>query len=240
MDECLAPQLPVLLPDVTAGWGARAWTWESLVESFGEIPIDVCEGRTRAARPDHDYRPLVVSRPFGEVVACILDPATGNDVYVTANNKALEGPLAGMLRDVGEAPSYLDPARNAVSSIWMGPAGARTPLHHDTSSILLCQFLGRKRIRLAPPEEIEIADLGEGFWGGVDLDDPAALEAAGLADMAVREVVVCPGETLLIPSGWWHQVLSVEPGISLTFAGLWSANEYRWYAPGARGPAPSA
>ncbi len=219
MDQHVAAQQPVVLPDATAGWPARDWTWAGLVERFGDAAIDVCEGRAAAEHPDRRFAPLVVSRPFRDVVRRVLDPATGNDLYVIANNKALAGPLAGMLEDVGPSPAFLDPARLGISDIWMGPAGARTPLHHDTSSVLLCQLLGRKRILLAPPEEVEIADHAEGLWGNLDLEDPG--------DVAVRE--------LLIPSGWWHQVVSLEPGISLTFAGFWHPNAYRWYAPGGGG-----
>lgn len=49
--------------------------------------------------------------------------------------------------------------------------------------------------------------------------------------VAGRDLVVGHGDAVLIPSGWWYQVVSLEPAISLTFAGLWHPNACRWFAP---------
>ena len=37
-------------------------------------------------------------------------------------------------------------------SVWLGPAGTRTPLHRDPYFNLLCQAWGAKAVRLHAPE----------------------------------------------------------------------------------------
>lgn len=222
----VAAQLPVVLTDLTAGWPALEWTWEDLAQRFGDLIVPVCMGRTSHPRAYLEPKLTEQQRRFDEVIALLLDPATGDDVYVVANNEALEGPLKGMLDDVRAVDGILPADRLVESSAWIGAAGAFTPLHHDTSDILLVPFLGRKQVVLVPPEELEVSFAAQGFWAdGYDLDDP---------DVARRETIVQPGEALLIPSGWWHQVRSLEPSLTLTFAGLGHPNSFRWYTPGSK------
>lgn len=223
-DEYIATQQPVILPDLTADWPALRWTWEGLVERLGDREIRVCEGRTAAEEPARRWRPLVATRTLRAVIERVLDPATGDDLYVTANNEALEGPLSELLADVRPIAGVLVASKLRASSAWIGPAGTRTPAHHDVGDILFCQILGRKRVWLAPPEEVELAEAGVGYFGP---DVPLA----EVPDIALREVVVEPGDSLLIPAGWWHEVVALTPSLTLTFAGFAHPNDSFWYRP---------
>ncbi|MEZ4240327.1 MAG: cupin-like domain-containing protein [Myxococcota bacterium] len=96
----------------------------------------------------------------------------------------------------------------------------------------VCQALGTKEVLLAPAEEIELADHGAGYHGpDIDLDDPAGLASVGLDAVALRRAVIGPGQALLVPAGWWHQVRARTPSVSLTFVGMRHRNDYRWYRP---------
>lgn len=234
----LAPQVPVVLPDLTAGWPAREWTWSSLVERFGDTAIEVCEGRSRVDGPARQWRSLTRLRPFRQVVERALDPATGDDLYVVANNAALEGPdrsggpLASLVEDVRAVDGFLARETLLHSSVWIGGAGTHTPVHHDLCDLLFCPFLGAKDVWLAPPEEIELADHGAGYFGpDLSLARPETWARFGIEALAVRQVRVEPGQTLLIPAGWWHEVVSRAPCVTITFAGLTRPNDYGWFHP---------
>ena len=228
----LVPQSPVILPDLADDWPAKQWTWASLTERFGKIEVEVCE-RTDGGSLGRDRKNHNVKRTFAHVIQHSHAPTPGTEVYLTAPNQAVEGgPLKGLLEDVTPTRGYLAPARlHDSTSVWVGPATAFTPCHHDTADIQLTQLIGRKRIWLAPPEEVELADYGEGFWAGVDLTDDDALFEADLEQAAIFQCDVRPGDTLFIPCGWWHQVQSLEAGLTLTFAGLRHENHHEWYRP---------
>ncbi|MEZ4320903.1 MAG: cupin-like domain-containing protein [Myxococcota bacterium] len=224
LSEHIAAQVPVVLPDLTHDWPAARWTWSGLAHEHGHLRLQACSGRTSVDTPDDRWRELSVELSFAELIERITTPGVGNDLYVVANNLAMEGPLIGLRDDFRPVPGILAANRLDQTAAWIGGAGAHTPLHHDTSDILLCPFLGAKRVWLVPPEEIEVTLEADRFWGpSVDLDD---------SDLAVRETVVQPGEMLLIPSGWWHQVTALEASLTVTFAGMRHLNGYKWYQPG--------
>ena len=126
------------------------------------------------------------------------------------------------------------------TGLWMGRQGAHTPLHYDIDALNLHAVLrGRKRFILFSPEDsarLYPSDVFE--WTTVfsevrvDLPDlarhPAAAHARG------HEAIIGPGEVLLMPPGWWHDVRSLEDSLSLNawwvtpglFAGprLWREN----------------
>ncbi|KAF4126874.1 lysine-specific demethylase 8 [Geosmithia morbida] len=135
-----------------------------------------------------------------------------------------------------DQPPVGSPRLNA----WFGPARTITPLHTDGYHNLLCQVVGTKYVRLYPPEatptmrprpteqgvdmsNTSAVDLGivEGWDepGDDDGDDDDALESmrSELRGVEYRECILGPGDTLLIPMGWWHYVRSLSVSFSVSF-----------------------
>jgi ribosomal protein L16 Arg81 hydroxylase len=91
---------------------------------------------------------------------------------------------------------------------------------------LFVQLRGRKRFRLVPPYEMFNVYPSAGVWSAnrhCAADDP---EFALSGQMEVCEVVVDPGEALLIPAGWWHHVLSLDVSISMSFTNFYWPNYF--------------
>ena len=103
--------------------------------------------------------------------------------------------------------SLLSPSLNPCSA-------TRSSLHYDPYQNLLCVAAGRKRVLLAPPAAA--AALGalppyhaSANHSPLDLASPHLLGARpGVAGVLpqVQQVVLEPGDALMIPEGWWHQV----------------------------------
>ena len=51
----------------------------------------------------------------------------------------------------------------------------------------------------------------------------------------VYELIFEPGELLLLPAGWWHEVTALETSISIGFTNLKGATSFSWYTPGVEG-----
>jgi ribosomal protein L16 Arg81 hydroxylase len=45
-------------------------------------------------------------------------------------------------------------------------------------------------------------------------------------------VILEPGESLFIPIGWWHRVVSLEPSISVSLRSFIWDGGCAWYLPG--------
>ncbi|PTB70902.1 Clavaminate synthase-like protein [Trichoderma citrinoviride] len=122
---------------------------------------------------------------------------------------------------------------------WFGPAKTITPLHTDGYHNLLCQVVGTKYVRLYAPEEtrwlrprgtehgVDMSNTSELDVGVLEGWDEEEEEEGGVVDWeSVREelkgvpyweTVLGPGDTLVIPIGWWHYVRSLSISFSVSF-----------------------
>lgn len=115
-----------------------------------------------------------------------------------------------------------------LTSVWLGNQ-SKIAAHFDFPTNLACNLAGKRRFLLFPPEQIENLYVGplEFAPGGqaislVDFENPdfnqfpkfaEALEHALIAELS-------PGDILLLPSMWWHQV-EAKTGFNLLLTHWW-------------------
>jgi len=118
-------------------------------------------------------------------------------------------------------PTSLSPFADypPMASIWIGNRTIAST-HYDFSNNIACNLVGRRRFTLFPPDQIANLHPGplEPTPGGqvvsmVDLRDPdferfpsfrEALDAAQVAELE-------PGDLLIYPAMWWHNVEALDP-----------------------------
>lgn len=121
---------------------------------------------------------------------------------------------------------------------WFGPARTITPLHTDGYHNLLCQVVGTKYIRLYPPcathamrprapehgvDMSNTSGLDVGVLEGWDektediTDEDLKRMREELESVEYWECVLEPGDSLVIPIGWWHYVRSLSVSFSVSF-----------------------
>jgi hypothetical protein len=218
-----AAHRPVVLTDVTRGWPALRWTPAMFKERFADQTVEVMTGREQKRR-------LRMAR----FIDLLLAPGVSSHLYMVSNNRTMRRKAFRVLLDEVRPPAeLLQPLRPGGTSLWIGPAGTVTPLHHDTTNILFCQLHGRKRIELVAPNETALMMDGlDGFYSPVDLDRLAAAKHPALQRMLVKRTELGPGDALYIPAGWWHRVTSLDVSISFSLLGFRRPNDFDWYRPG--------
>ncbi|MEM9492773.1 MAG: cupin-like domain-containing protein, partial [Myxococcota bacterium] len=206
-----AASRPLLLAGMAQTWpDLERWSPARLGQRFAEARVRVTTGRDSDPDYDANTEAHTQTMALADFVARIASEEQSNDFYMVARNRNLERPpLSALLAECGDLPPFLDPNRlPGCVSLWLGPAGTRTPLHHDTCNILFCQLCGRKQVWLISPLDLAVLDDMSGVYAGWD----AAAPPPHLADrVAIYRVIVEPGDALFIPVGWWHQVASLSP-----------------------------
>ncbi|MFO0629460.1 MAG: cupin-like domain-containing protein [Polyangiales bacterium] len=138
------------------------------------------------------------------------------DGYLAAAATELPPAFAATLA----TPAFARAARWCVTKLWVGGAGTVSALHRDLAHNAHTVVEGRKRFWLASP-----AHDGDLYpsppWSSVPNGSRVDPEAPDLhrfpRSVRVRPWVVDlgPGETLLLPSRWWHHVRTLAPSVSV-------------------------
>jgi len=220
---------PVVLTDLARDWPAmQRWSFEEFKRRFGKLTVQVQSGRDADA--DYEVNKVRLRRDtnFAAFLDRVATRGVTNDEYLTASNEILRRPeFMSLLDDIGSLPDFCDRAAMPRSaSLWVGPAGTRTPLHHDTLMLLHTQVVGRKRWRFVSPLSGPRVYNDFDVYSPVDFDKLDLARFPEAAKVKVLDVVVEPGETMFLPLAWWHQVSSLDRCISLSFTNLAVPNEF--------------
>jgi hypothetical protein len=212
---------PVILRGLVDRWPAfDCWTMPELAERFGDAEVMVTVGRDDDPLYGSTFRRRTETWTMRELVRRIEEATEPtNDFYLVAQCKALQGALAAMVDDITMPEGWMHRERlREDASLWLGPAGTITRLHHDFRPLLTCHVRGRKRWRLIPPTE---RALLERIRMSHTTLDP---ETDSMDGVLVKDFVVEEGEALFIPAGWWHHVRALDPCITVSL-GAWPREE---------------
>jgi hypothetical protein len=217
---------PFVATNATRGWGSLAP--RDLARLAGDVEVEVTDGRTKDPRYDENtatHSKKTTLRAFVDRVLRARSPT--NDFYMVANNKTLQrAALRPVVDRISVDPEIFDLDRlQGGASLWLGPAGTVTPLHHDTTNIFFCQTHGEKDVILIPPWETSLLETARGFYNDANPEK--------LPSVTKTVVRLHAGEGLFIPVGWWHHVRSRSTSVSVSLVAFRRPNDFAWYAPGA-------
>ena len=226
MYDYMRPGRPVVATDATWNWAALTrWTPEFFAERYGAREFTV-DGRRytmrelidRAGRsaPD-DTAPYLRNQPLATVFPDLVDDV-GRLPYSRPNWLA----------------SRFFPSRRSptVVELFIGGRGSRFPfLHYDVWHMhaFLSQIYGEKEVVLFAPGDGRYLYPRDGRYANqsrVDNVDHPDLERFPLFVRAQPwRTTLGPGDTLFIPSGWWHTTRMVSMSIMVSIN---TANSVNW------------
>ncbi|XP_074304173.1 lysine-specific demethylase JMJ21 isoform X1 [Silene latifolia] len=213
---------PVLITGLADTWPARnTWTLDQLVLKYGDLPFRISQRSARKMKMklrdyvsyiklQRDEDPLYIfDEKFGEAAPCLLKDYTVPDLFQEDLFDVLD-------------PDQRPPFRWLI----IGPERSGASWHVDPAltsawNTLLC---GRKRWALYPPGKVPLGVTVhvDEEDGEVNIDTPSSLQwwldfypLLPDEDKPI-ECTQLPGETIFVPSGWWHCVLNLEPTVAVT------------------------
>jgi hypothetical protein len=238
---------PVVVSGAMEDWPAlERWSWDYLAAVAGDRSGEVIVSRN-GLYPDYVTQPSPMAKVemrFAEFLRRAV-PADGDEglppilgpgetYYLYGQSYLLEGVPA--LRADLRMPACLGSVAKPFQRLWISSTGCVTPLHYDLSNGFLCQVRGSKQVWLFDPGQFDrLYPRGAQFPGvdnferqsRVDLNHPDYEAFPELRRAAALECRLRQGDTLFIPSTWWHEVETLEPSLSvqLAFAGGTVASE---------------
>ena len=215
--EYQSPGRPVVLTDAIEGWRARSsWTFDFFKSHYGKVQVKMYRYDGGSYQPNR-----IEQMPLAAYIDKILTNDWDTFPYYVRDIWSLFVEHKELLDDYMIPRYFFDwftllPSfmRLVYPRIFIGPQGAVTPLHQDIweTHAWLSQLVGRKRWILFSPDQCKLL-----YDYQVQPDSPD-LERFPLFQQAKPvECTIGPGDTIFVPSGWAHWVVSLDPTISLTY-----------------------
>jgi len=204
---------PVVLKDFSKSWKARQkWTPQYFIEKYGDNDVQVYNGNF--SKPGATYMSKAQVMKFSDYLNSIL--YTGRDLRMFLYNIISKAPE---LKEDIELPKLMKGFSKRFLFMFFGPKGAVTQIHYDIdmSHVFHTAIVGKKRfILFAQSESKKLYRHPFTIRSYVDVDNPDYERYPLLKEAKGYEVILNPGETLFIPSGFWHHVVYEEAGYAIS------------------------
>lgn len=204
---------PVILTDFSESWEARKkWTFEYFQKYAGDVEVPLYgEG---FAGSEKNYMESSTRMRFGDYIDLIAADKTQLRMFLFN----IFDHIPSLCHDFNYptiVPSYL----TKYPFMFFGGRGSFVDAHYDVdlSHVFLTQFHGKRKVILFPPSEsIFLYRHPLTVSTNVDIGNPDYAKYPKLLRASGYECILEPGETLFIPSGYWHYIYYLEGGFGLS------------------------
>ena len=230
--DFVEPKRPVIIEDACAHWNAlREWTLEGLRERFGDRVFKEYGYDDRAINIGERLDAIGRSTPQAPAPylrGCYLGitmPELLDDV------KAIPGEEHNRLRGPGLPGGWRPPGyREGSEELLVAGRGTSFPvLHYDIWCLhaFITQIRGNKTFWIYRPDQgrhlYPRKDIP--WYSGIDRFDPVDLERwPEYAKAESVSIEVRPGETIFVPSGFWHRTHTSDISIAITWNAVTGCN----------------
>ncbi|MFC5044312.1 cupin-like domain-containing protein [Aquimarina hainanensis] len=234
IEEYIMSNKPVIVTDGMKDWDLSKFTPDYFKKEFGEEQVQVYDelfdlqgvvpfreyidknfGRTEEEGLTKEYmrwytKLKEVDFYWSDKVFKSLEGFWSHPYFLPNESLVVPYSKSGQQRDITKY-------RYPYKGLFVSGKGSRTRLHKDpfNSNAILCQFYGEKKIFLYNPEKESQVMNGKEF---VDIQQPDHQKFPDFSKITYDyEDVLKPGEIVLFPSGWFHDVTSQSDSISITW-----------------------
>jgi hypothetical protein len=221
-NEFYNKNLPVIIKDLSHQWPAyNKWNWDYFKQLVGDKKVPLYNNVKSDA-----YTPINKAddyKTFGEYIDMISQgPAAWRIFLFNIFDHAPQ-----LINDFTWPEHLMKGFIKKYPMLFTGGATSITHMHFDIdlSNILHTQFAGRKRVLLFPYNEqhklyrkpfevLSLADFSNYYDAGKSKIDVLKFPALKLTKG--YDVILEHGDTLFMPSGYWHHMEYLESGFAMS------------------------
>ena len=218
-EKYFKPRKPLIIKGLAKEWPAyKKWTWEYFKEIVGEKEVPVYNN----IKSD-SYTPINKAdgyMKFGEY----LDMVAKGPVELRVFAFNIFSEAKQITKDFVYPAHLVSHFVKQFPLLFVGGSGSITHMHFDIDmpNLFHTQFLGKKRVLLFPNEEkyklyrkpwevLSLADFSHFNEGKINLEKfPAIAMANGY------EVILEHGDTLFMPTGFFHHMEYIDSGFAMS------------------------
>jgi len=235
MEEYLIPKIPVIVTDAMQHWDVKRFTPDNLKEQFGDFEVQVYNNLFDLQTVDTLETYLNKNFDKKETsIDAVIEYARWftkfRDIDFFWSDEVFEA-----LKAYWQHPYFL-PKKNMIlpfdngnkelnvhessfpyKGLFLSGKGGKTRLHKDplNTNALLCQLYGTKELVLYSPDQESFLVQNNEY---VDIDNPDLDKFPAYRNAAeTYRDILSPGEIVLFPSGWFHDVTSRTDSVSITW-----------------------
>jgi hypothetical protein len=212
-ERWIKPNKPVLIKGILEDSPAKNWSLNQLEKELGHFPVKVFDGQrknnTSFLVGDHKV-------PMNHMLHLIRENKA-SDLRMFVNpiltkNKRLASEIP--------CPSFFKCAFQLPNLMFIGGKGTIVPLHYYFmyDNGLLTHLFGRKEVILIDPSQSKFLHrLPFNSTSKINLFNPKEQENPTLKNLRAYRIMLEHGDTIFIPSGYWHQMTYVDASLSIGF-----------------------
>lgn len=194
------------------------WSIEFIKEVMGELEVDIYDNKSGKSKYSA-YTEGDLRMKFANYVDIITqDKPTDLRMFLFNGFKHRPG-----LRKDFPCPLLFEGTLSKIGFMFFGGKGTTVRMHQDMdmSNVLLTQFVGRKRVVLFAPEYTPfLYRIPFNTFSIVDMENPDYEKFSALKYVKGYEVILEPGDSLYMPSGYWHYITYLEGGFAVSYRKL--------------------
>ena len=212
----LQPRKPVIIKSLTQSWPAlQKWNFDYMKQAVGDISVPLYD--SSKADPAAPINAASREMRFGDYIDLIQREPTDLRIFLFDPIKYAPKLLDDYVFPTDLMGGFLDKHPN----LFFGGQGSETFLHYDLdlAHIFHSHFCGRKRVLLFAPEwKQRLYHMPYATYALEDYDitNPDFERFPALKHIEGIECTLEHGDTLFMPSAWWHWMQYVDCGFSVS------------------------
>ena len=215
-EKYLIPRKPVVIRNMAKKWPAyQKWTMEYIKEVVGDVEVPLYD--SSKADPAAPINSSAMKMKFGEYIDLIQREPTNLRIFFFDPIKNAKKLLEDYISPKELMGGFLD----KYPSMFFGGKGSETFLHYDIDMphIFHTHFNGRKKILLFDnkwKERLYLLPFATYALEDYNIANPDFEKFPALKGIEGIECYLEHGDTLFMPTGWWHYMEYLDGSFSIS------------------------
>ena len=216
----MIPQKPVIIKNFYGKDSPlyNKWSFDYFKKELGQLEVGVYDVEGEKKQDDRSYKGANNKMKFGDYLDLVQAKPTSKRLFlfnVFKHKKELHQDF--------EFPNIADNVLKFLPLAFFGGQGAVTRIHRDmdNSNVFLTELVGNKRVVLFDPKYSDLLyRYPFGTHTSIDINHPDYEQFPSLDKVIGYDCTIKAGDTLFMPSGWWHHIEYRTAGIGFSIRSL--------------------